>query len=55
MRFFDNSLSLGWLVTTQATLTLLGNGTLCLAGRHIYRNSTYGSTTKVGAKLNKVN
>ncbi len=52
--FFDNSSSLGWLVTIQATLTLLGNITLCLAGRHIYLNSTYETTTKVDTKLNKV-
>jgi len=37
--FFDNSPSLDWLVTIQAALTLLGNSTLCLAGRHIFLNS----------------
>ncbi|MGI0484790.1 DUF2499 domain-containing protein [Pantanalinema rosaneae CENA516] len=37
--FFDNADSLRWLVTTQATMTLVGNVTLCLAGWWIWRQA----------------
>jgi hypothetical protein len=37
--FFDNSLSLEWLVTVQASMTVLGNITLCLAAWWIWRSA----------------
>ncbi|HEY9615563.1 MAG TPA: DUF2499 domain-containing protein [Microcoleaceae cyanobacterium] len=37
--FFDNADALRWLVTTQATMTLVGNVTLCLAGWWIWREA----------------
>ncbi|MEM8780226.1 MAG: DUF2499 domain-containing protein [Cyanobacteria bacterium P01_G01_bin.49] len=37
--FFDNAPSLDWLVTVQASLTVLGNCTLCLAAWWIFRSS----------------
>ncbi|MEM9447432.1 MAG: DUF2499 domain-containing protein [Cyanobacteria bacterium P01_E01_bin.6] len=37
--FFDNALSLEWLVTLQAAMTVLGNCTLCLAAFVIWRHS----------------
>jgi chromate transport protein ChrA len=37
--FFDNSTSLEWLVTLQATMTVLGNFTLCFAGWWIWRST----------------
>lgn len=36
--FFDNPLSLSWLVTLQATMTLLGNIALCAAAWWIWRS-----------------
>jgi hypothetical protein len=37
--YFDNSPSLEWLVTLQASMTVLGNVTLLIAGYFIWRNS----------------
>lgn len=37
--FFDNSEALEWLVTVQASMTVLGNVTLCLAAVWIWRRS----------------
>ena len=37
--FFDNDLSLQWLVTLQASMTVVGNCTLCIAAWFIYSNS----------------
>jgi peptidoglycan/LPS O-acetylase OafA/YrhL len=37
--FFDNPQSLEWLVTMQATMTVVGNSTMCLAGWLIWRSS----------------
>lgn len=37
--FFDNSQSLEWLVTLQASMTVLGNFTLCLAGWWLWKSS----------------
>lgn len=37
--FFDNPDSLRWVVTTQATMTLVGNVTLLMAGWWIWRNA----------------
>lgn len=36
---FDNSPELGWLVTLQAAMTLIGNITLCVAGWWIWRST----------------
>ncbi len=38
--FFDNLESFEWLVTVQASMTVVGNCTLCLAGWWIYVNSS---------------
>lgn len=38
--FFDNAPSLNWLVTLQASLTVIGNSTLCFAGWRIFRSSS---------------
>ncbi len=40
--FFDNAPTLGWLVTLQAAMTLVGNCAVCLAAWGIWR-STEGS------------
>lgn len=37
--YFDNPTSLDWLVTLQATMTVVGNCTLCLAAWWIWRSS----------------
>lgn len=37
--FFDNGESLSWLVTLQASMTVVGNCTVCLAAWVIWRNS----------------
>lgn len=37
--YFDNSPSLEWLVTLQATMTLVGNCTLCLSSWWIYQQT----------------
>lgn len=37
--FFDNPTQLNWLVTLQATMTVVGNCTLCAAGWWIWRSS----------------
>jgi hypothetical protein len=37
--FFDNTPDLEWLVTLQASMTVLGNVTLCLAGWTIWRSA----------------
>lgn len=37
--FFDNDLSLQWLVTLQASMTVVGNCTLFIAAWLIYANS----------------
>ncbi|MGG6294391.1 DUF2499 domain-containing protein [Leptolyngbya sp. AN02str] len=36
--FFDNEPSLAWLVTVQAAMTMVGNGTLCIAAWWIWRS-----------------
>ena len=40
--FFDNSESLEWLVTLQATMTVVGNFTLFAAAWWIYRSTKTG-------------
>ena len=47
--FFDNSPSLEWLVTLQASMTVLGNFTLLIAAYFIWRNS------KIKDEKNSVN
>ena len=42
--FFDNPPSLDWLVTLQASLTVIGNCTLCFAGWWIFRSSSSQKT-----------
>ena len=37
--FFDNPQSLDWLVTVQASMTVLGNCTLCAAAWWIWRSA----------------
>jgi hypothetical protein len=37
--FFDNLPELAWLVTLQATMTVVGNVTLCLAGWWIWKSA----------------
>ncbi|BAZ43511.1 hypothetical protein NIES4102_05120 [Chondrocystis sp. NIES-4102] len=37
--FFDNSSSLEWLVTLQASMTVVGNLTVCIAAWGIWQNS----------------
>jgi len=40
--FYDNAPQLSWLVTLQATMTLVGNVTLCLAAWWIWRSRLKG-------------
>jgi hypothetical protein len=40
--YFDNTPSLEWLVTLQATMTLVGNFVLCAAGWWIWRTNQPG-------------
>lgn len=44
--FFDNSESLDWLVTLQASMTVLGNITLCAAAWWIWRCTRPSDLTK---------
>ncbi|PSO59537.1 MAG: hypothetical protein BRC35_03795 [Cyanobacteria bacterium QH_10_48_56] len=37
--FFDNPESLDWLVTLQASMTVIGNSTLCVAAWWIWRSA----------------
>lgn len=37
--FFDNSAALSWLVPVQAAMTVVGNGTLCVAAWWIWRQA----------------
>lgn len=37
--FFDNLPELSWLVTLQATMTVVGNITLCIAGWWIWKTT----------------
>jgi peptidoglycan/LPS O-acetylase OafA/YrhL len=39
--FFDNPPALSWLVTLQASTTVLGNCTLCLAAWWIWRSAKH--------------
>lgn len=42
---FDNAPGLAWLVTLQAAMTVIGNGTLCLAAWWIWRQSNLSATS----------
>ena len=42
--FFDNSPTLEWLVILQASMTVVGNVTLCLAAFYIWRQSKQEGT-----------
>jgi hypothetical protein len=42
--YFDNPQSLEWLVTLQATMTVVGNFTLCAAAVWIWRSSRLTKT-----------
>jgi hypothetical protein len=48
--FFDNLESLEWIVTLQASTTLIGNFTLCLAGWLIWRSASSRSSESFNAK-----
>jgi Protein of unknown function (DUF2499) len=37
--FFDNVPALSWLVTLQAAMTMIGNGTVCIAAWWIWKTS----------------
>jgi hypothetical protein len=41
--YFDNSESLEWLVTLQATMTLVGNFTLWVAAYIIWRSTKFAN------------
>ncbi|WP_309744736.1 MULTISPECIES: DUF2499 domain-containing protein [unclassified Chamaesiphon] len=41
--FFDNTPTLEWLVTLQAAMTVVGNGTMCLAAWQISKQSVVNS------------
>ncbi|MEL6938048.1 MAG: DUF2499 domain-containing protein [Cyanobacteria bacterium J06598_1] len=48
--FFDNAVSLGWLVTLQAAMTVVGNCTVCLSAWWIWQQSKrISSDTATGA------
>ncbi|WP_159789882.1 DUF2499 domain-containing protein [Sodalinema gerasimenkoae] len=40
--FFDNAQRLEWLVTLQASMTVVGNCTVCVAAAWIWRRSRQG-------------
>ncbi|NET35705.1 MAG: DUF2499 domain-containing protein [Cyanothece sp. SIO1E1] len=44
--FFDNAESLQWLVDLQATMTVVGNCTLCLAAWWIWRSARTPQTSQ---------
>ena len=44
--FFDNFPGLEWLVTLQASMTVVGNFTLCLAGWWIWRSSKLANSVR---------
>ena len=46
--FFDNAESIEWIVTLQATMTLVGNFTLLAAGWWIWRSSQPGNDQQIG-------
>jgi len=51
--FFDNAKSIEWLVTLQATMTLVGNFTLLAAGWWIWRSSQPGNDQQIGTEESK--
>ena len=52
--FFENSPSLEWLVTLQATMTVVGNFTLFIAAWWIYRSTQINDTETKEASPNLV-
>jgi Protein of unknown function (DUF2499) len=44
--FFDNIAALNWLVTLQAAMTVVGNGTVCVAAWWIWRVSKISKSEK---------
>jgi len=52
--FFDNSPSLEWLVTLQASMTVIGNFTLFAAAWWIYRSTTNNNNQSKPASPNLV-
>jgi len=51
--FFDNGESIEWIVTLQATMTLVGNFTLFAAGWWIWRSSQPGNDQQIGREGSK--
>jgi hypothetical protein len=52
--FFDNAASLEWLVTLQASMTVVGNCTQMVAAWWIWRSATIGRSTSNPLSLNAV-
>jgi len=48
--FFDNSVSLEWLVILQASMTVIGNITVCIAAWGIWKSSHLQSSSSVKSK-----
>lgn len=44
--FFDNADSLSWLVTLQASMTVVGNTTACLAAWWIWKQANASDTSQ---------
>ncbi len=51
--YFDNSPSLEWLVTLQASMTVLGNFTLLIAGYFVWRSSKFERVVNDDKEANK--
>lgn len=52
--FFDNAESIEWLVTLQATMTLVGNFTLLAAGWWIWRSSQSGNEQQISEEGDRI-
>jgi hypothetical protein len=52
--FFDNTESIEWLVTLQATMTLVGNFTLLAAGWWIWRCSQSGNEQQISEEGDRI-
>lgn len=48
--FFDNSSSLEWLVILQASMTVVGNVTVCIAAWGIWKSSHSQSDSSIESK-----
>ena len=51
--YFDNPKSMEWLVTLQASMTVLGNVTLLIAGWLIWRSAKSGMVRTPASQNNK--